>query len=162
MINKSYFKEKSLMKPFRIILVTLGLAAMLGLLLSACGSKATPGPVVLTISGAVGKELSLTEADLRAMKVASISTLPPKQTAEKSYTGVRLSELMSAAQVKPEAGSLVLTGGDGFSSTLDIPVVKACDDCMVAFGDAAGVLNAVMPGQTSKAWVKGIVKIEFK
>ncbi len=150
------------MKQFRIVLVTLTLVALLSLVLTACGPKATPGPVVLTVTGSVGKELSLTDADLHAMTVATISAQPPKQTTAQSFTGVRLSDLMSAAQVKTEATSMVLTGSDGFTSTLDIPTVKACADCMISFGDAAGTLNAVMPGQSGKAWVKGIVKIEFK
>ena len=150
------------MKQFRIVLVTLTLVALLSLVLTACGPKATPGPVVLTVTGSVGKELSLTDADLHAMTVATISAQPPKQTTAQSFTGVRLSDLMSAAQVKTEATSMVLTGSDGFTSTLDIPTVKACADCMVSFGDTAGTLNAVMPGQSGKAWVKGIVKIEFK
>jgi hypothetical protein len=150
------------MKQFRIVLVILALVAILSLILTACGPKATPGPVVLTITGSVGKELSLTDADLHAMTVATISAQAPKQTAAQSFTGVRLSDLMSAAQVKTEATSMVLTGSDGFTSSLDIPTVKACTDCMISFGDTAGVLNAAMPGQTGKAWVKGIVKIEFK
>jgi hypothetical protein len=160
--DKSYFEEKGFMKQFRIILVTLFLVAILTLVLTACGPKATPGPVVLTITGSVGKTLSLTDADLHAMTVATISAQAPKQSASQSFSGVRLSDLMSAAQVKTEAVSMVMTGSDGYTATLDIPTVKACTDCMISFGDTAGTLNAVMPGQTGKAWVKGIVKIEFK
>lgn len=150
------------MKNIRIGLVSLALVVILSLVLTGCGPKATPGPVVLTVTGSVGKELTLTDADLHAMKVATISAQAPKQTASQSFTGVRLSDLMSAAQVKAEATSMVLTGSDGFTSSLDIPTVKACADCMISFGDTAGTLNAVMPGQTGKAWVKGIIKIEFK
>jgi hypothetical protein len=161
-MNKSYYEEKRLMKQLRIVLVTLVLVGILSLALTACGPKATPGPVVLTVTGSVGKELSLTDADLHAMKVATISTQAPKQTDAQSFSGVRLSDLMSVAQVKPEASSMVMTASDGFSSALDISTIKACGDCMISFGDTPGILNAVMPGQTNKAWVKGIVKIEFK
>ena len=150
------------MKQFRIVLVSLALVAILALVLTGCGPKATPGPVVLTVTGSVGKELSLTDADLHAMTVATISAQAPKQTTAQSFTGVRLSDLISAAQVKPEAASMVMTGSDGFTSTLDIPTLKACADCMISFGDTAGTLNAIMPGQSGKAWVKGIIKIEFK
>jgi hypothetical protein len=150
------------MKQFRIVLVLLTLVAVLSLALTACGPKTTPGPVVLTVTGSVGKQLSLTDADLHGMTVATISAQAPKQTAAQSFTGVRLSDLMSAAQVKPDATSLVMTGSDGYTATLDVPTVKACADCMISFGDPAGTLNAAMPGQSGKAWVKGIVKIEIK
>jgi len=150
------------MKQSRIVLVTLALVTILSLVLTGCGPKATPGPVVLTVTGSVGKELSLTDADLHAMTVATISAQAPKQTTAQSFTGVRFSDLMNAAQVKTEAGSMVMTGSDGYTATLDITTIKACADCMISFGDTAGTLNAVMPGQTGKAWVKGIVKIEFK
>jgi len=150
------------MKQFRFTLVLFSLIAVLSLVLTACGPKATPGPVVLTVTGAVGKELALTDADLHAMKVATVSATAPKQTAAEDFSGVRLSDLMSKAQVKSEATSVVLTANDGFSATVDIATVKACADCMIAFTDTAGSLRAVMPGQSNKAWVKGVVKIEFK
>jgi len=150
------------MKQIRITLVLFSLVAILSLLLTACGPKATPAPVVLTVTGSVGKDLALTDAKLHAMKVTTLSTTAPKQTAAKSFTGIRLSDLMTKAQVKPTATSMVMTGSDGYSATVDIATVNACADCMIAFTDKVGTLNAVMPGQSGKAWVKGIIKIEFK
>jgi hypothetical protein len=150
------------MKHARITLVTLSLIAILSLVLTACGPKATPGPVVLTVNGLVGKEFALTDADLHGMTTATISAQAPKATAAQDYTGVRLSVLMDKAQVKAEAVSAVMTGSDGYAFTIDIATIKACADCMIAFSDTAGTLNAIMPGQSGKAWVKGIVSIEFK
>ena len=150
------------MKHIRSTFVIFSLVAVLSLLLAACGPKATPGPVVLTITGLVGKDTVLTDADLHALKVATVSAQAPKQTSAQDFTGVRLSDLMDKAQVKTEAASMVMTGSDGYSATVDIATLKACADCMIAFTDTAGTLNAVMPGQSGKAWVKGIVKIEFK
>jgi hypothetical protein len=150
------------MKQIRTTLVLLSLVAVLSFVLSACGPKATPGPVVLTVTGSVGKALALTDADLHGMKVATISATKPKQTTAQDFKGVRLSDLMDKAQVKADATSMVMTASDGFSSTVDISALKACTDCMIAFTDTAGTLNAIMPGQANKAWVKGIVKIEFK
>jgi hypothetical protein len=155
-------EEEGFMKQVRNVLATLTLVAILSLVLVACGPKATPGPVVLTVTGSVGKGLTLTDADLHAMTAATISTTAPKQTAAQSFTGVRLSDLMNSAQVNTGAASMVMTGSDGYTATLDIPTVKACADCMISFTDTAGTLNAVMPGMTGKAWVSGIVKIEFK
>jgi hypothetical protein len=150
------------MKLARITFTILALAIVMSLGLTACGPKATPGPVVLTVKGLVGGELSLTDADLHAMKTATISTTPPKQDTAQDYTGVRLSDLMAKAKVKAEAASMVMTASDGFSSEIDIATLNACTDCMIAFGEPAGSLNAVMPGQSNKAWVKDIISIEFK
>ena len=150
------------MKQARTTLILFSLIAILSLMLTACGPKATPGPVVLTVTGSVGKGLALTDADLHAMKTVTISATAPKQTTAQNFTGVRLSDLMDKAQVKTEVASMVMTASDDFSSSLDIAAIKACTDCMIAFTDTAGTINAVMPGQSNKAWVKGIVKIEFK
>ena len=150
------------MKQIRTIFVIFFLAAILSLALTACGPKATPGPVVLTITGLVSKDTGLTDADLHALKAATISAQAPKQTTAQDFTGIRLSDLMDKVQVKSEAASMVMTASDGFSSTIDIAALKACTDCMIAFTDTAGTLNAVMPGQSNKTWVKGIIKIEFK
>jgi len=150
------------MKQIRFAFVLVTLLAALSLLLTACGPKATPGPVVLTVTGSVGKDLALTDANLHAMKVATISTTAPKQTAAQDFTGVRLSDLVSKAQVNSGVATMVMTASDGFSSSVDMAVVTACTDCLIAFTDTPGTLNAVMPGQSNKAWVKGIVKIEFK
>lgn len=115
----------------------------------------------LVITGLVGKDLSLSETDLRAMTVANITADQPK-VGSKSFSGVRFSDLMTAASVKSEATSLVMTASDGFSSTIDLTTLKACADCMVAFTDTPGTFMSVMPGQTGKMWVKGLVMLEFK
>jgi hypothetical protein len=115
----------------------------------------------LTVMGLVANELSLSESDLRAMDVADIEAERPKK-GKQAYTGVRLSVLMAQAQVKPEAALLVITASDGFSAEIDLPAVTACADCMLAFTDTPESFLAVMPGQSSKAWVKDVVSLEFK
>jgi hypothetical protein len=115
----------------------------------------------LVVTGLVGKELSLAEADLRAMTVANITADQPK-VGSVNFSGVRISDLMTAASVKPEATSLVLSASDGYSATIDLATLKACADCMVAFTDTPGIFMSVMPGQAGKVWVKGLVTLEFK
>ncbi len=95
------------------------------------------------------------------MTVANITADQPK-VGSVNFSGVRISDLMTAASVKPEATSLVLTGSDGYSATIDLATLKACVDCMVAFTDTPGVFMSVMPGQAGKVWVKGLVTLEFK
>lgn len=167
----------------------IALLLLVTLLVAACAPAATPAPTEppaptptaapptteppaptaepqstgtsLSVTGLVGTELSLTEADLRALDVADIEAEHPKKGMQ-SYSGVRLSVLMAQAQVKPEATTLVLTASDGFSAEIDLPTVIACADCMVAFTDTPGSFLAVMPGQSSKAWVKDLITLEFK
>jgi hypothetical protein len=152
------------------------------LVAAACAPAATPVPVeptavpptaapppteapaaaaTLVVTGLVPKELALSEADLRAMEVVDIQAEHPKKGMQ-DYTGVRLSTLMALAQVKPEAATLVITASDGFSAEIDVPTLTACTDCMLAFTDTPESFTAVMPGQSSKLWVKDVISLEFK
>jgi hypothetical protein len=115
----------------------------------------------LKVTGLVANELALAEADLRAMEVVDIKAEHPKKGMQ-DYTGVRMSTLMTLAQVKPEAATLVITASDGFSAEIDVPTLTACTDCMLAFTDTPESFLAVMPGQSSKLWVKDVVSLEFK
>jgi tungstate transport system substrate-binding protein len=164
----------------RTIKFVLLMGLILSLALTACGSPtptvvpatqapaATEAPVaateapaagpVLTVTGAVDKELSLTNADLHAMEVVKINAKHPKN-GPTDYEGVRLNEILAKAGVKPGASKLVFTASDGFKSEAAYADVKACNDCLVAFDGSN--LNMAMPGMTSgKAWARMVVKIE--
>jgi hypothetical protein len=149
------------MKRTRITPIALALVAVLSLVLAACGPKETPGPVVLTVTGMVGKELALTDADLHAMDVVHITAKHPKNGAQE-YDGVRLNDLLDQAQAQSGATTLVFTASDGFSAEIDLATVRSCNDCLIAFTDTAGNLLAVMPGQSSKLWVKEVITLELK
>jgi len=155
------------------------------LLAAACAPAATPVPVeptavpveptavppteapaaastpTLVVTGLVANELALAEADLRAMEVVDLQAEHPKKGMQ-DYTGVRMSTLMAQAGVKAEATLLVITAVDGFSAEIDVPTLTACTDCLLAFTDTPESFSAVMPGQSSKLWVKDIVSLEFK
>jgi len=149
------------MKRTRTLFIIVSLFLLASVILSACGSAADTGPVTLTVSGLVDKPLSLTDAGLHAMKVADITVEHPKKGAQ-AYTGVRLSDLLAKAKVQSGAAGLVFTASDDFFAELDLATVNSCADCMVAFTDAAGSYQLVMPGQASKIWVKNLIKIEVK
>lgn len=148
------------MKNKKLFVSVLSMAAILALLLSACGS-ADAGPVTLTVTGLVDNELSLTDADLHDMDIANISAEHPKNGMQ-DYSGVRINDLLDEAGVQEGAATLVLTAGDGYSFEIDLATVRDCADCLVAFGDTAGDYMSVLPGQASKGWVKGLVGIEVK
>ena len=149
------------MKHTRTALVLMSLIVLVSIVLSACGSAAKAGPVTLTVTGMVGKTLSLTDADLHAMKVADITAEQPK-VGSKSFKGIRLSDLLSKAQVQSGAANLAFSASDDFSAELDLATVNSCADCMVSFTDTAGNYLLVMPGQAGKLWVKNLIKIEAK
>jgi hypothetical protein len=115
----------------------------------------------LMVTGLVANELALAEADLRALEVVDLQAEHPKKGLQ-DYTGVRMSTLMALAQVKPEAATMVITASDGFSAEIDVPTLTACTDCLLAFTDTPESFTAVMPGQSSKLWVKDVVSLEFK
>ncbi len=159
------------------------LLVVFALAIAACAPAATPVPVeptavppteapaaeapaaastpTLMVTGLVANELALAEADLRAMEVVDLQAEHPKKGMQ-DYTGVRMSTLLAQAGVKAEATTLVITAVDGFSAEIDVPTLTACTDCLLAFTDTPESFMAVMPGQSSKLWVKDVISLEFK
>ncbi|HUT15183.1 MAG TPA: molybdopterin-dependent oxidoreductase [Anaerolineae bacterium] len=119
-----------------------------------------PEPVALTVSGAVENELALSLADLEAMPVIKISAEFKGETAE--HEGVTLKDILDRAGVSSGASSLTLTAADDYSKDVDYADVQACAECIVAFDRDAGYLRMVMPGLSTGAWIKDVVRIEVK
>jgi len=115
----------------------------------------------LTIEGLVDHRVAFTEADLRSMEVVKITAEHPKKGPQ-DYEGVRLNSLLKMAGADADATKLVLIAGDEFTAEVPLADVTACEDCLVAFTEEAGVLNLVMPGMSSGLWIKDIVKIEVQ
>jgi hypothetical protein len=69
---------------------------------------------------------------------------------------------MVAASVQSAATTLVMTGSDNYSASIDLATLKACADCMVAFTSTPGSFLAVMPNQPGKVWVSSLVSLQFK
>ena len=176
------------MKYNHTLLVCLSLAVLLSLILSACGTAATPVPPTavpttavpptavpptaapttasaasgtLAITGLVNTPLTLTDADLHAMTVVTLNLTHPKKGAA-DYTGVRMSDLLNKAGVQSGATTVTLTGSDGYTFDIDLATVTACADCMVAFDATANVYDSAMPNMAGKAWVNGLVSITLK
>jgi hypothetical protein len=151
-----------MMKNTRITLLVLTVLSLTAILLSACGPAATPEPVTLTITGLVDTELQLTDSGLHDMSVVTLTLEHPKNGPQE-FTGVRFNDLLNQAGVQAGATILTLTASDGFASDIDIATVQACSDCLLAFDSATpGVYSSAMPGQSGKAWVKGLISIEVK
>ncbi len=127
--------------------------------------EATAEPVApsgsLTITGAVAQESSLAEADLRTLEVVQRTVEHPKK-GTLTYEGVSLNALLDLAGIEDGTTTLVITASDGFSTEVSLAEVRACADCLVAFTDTAETFTMVMPGLSSSAWVKGVVRLEVK
>jgi hypothetical protein len=144
----------------RLILFSALLLAVT--LLGACGATATPapaGPPALVVKGKVSAELSLTLDDVKALGMEKITAEHPKN-GPTEYEGVRLSKVLDKAGLAADATTLTMVASDGFSADVAIADVKACTDCLVAVDGTT--LNMVMPGQSSKAWVKSVISFEVK
>jgi DMSO/TMAO reductase YedYZ molybdopterin-dependent catalytic subunit len=115
----------------------------------------------LAVFGLVEQSLVFNEADLRNMKVVQITAEHPKQ-GQQDYEGVPLNSLLSLTKVKPGATKLILTASDGYSAEVELSLVEACMDCLVAFTDTPGKFNLVMPDMESSLWVKELMMIEVQ
>ncbi len=148
------------MKQNRSTLISLGLIAVMAILISACGPADT-GPVTFTLTGLVDNPLSITDAGLHKMDAVTLTVEHPKNGMTE-YTGVLLNAILEEAGVQDGATTLVLTASDGYTAEVELAAVLECADCLVAFTETTADYVAVMPGQSSKAWVKGLVGIEVK
>ncbi len=120
---------------------------------SASGTSGT-----LAITGSVDNPLTLTVDDLKKMTVKTITAEHPKKGATE-YTGVLISDLMTAVGVQSSATVLDMGCTDGYMA--EVTLAELDPNSMLSIGDD-GILSAVMPGQTGKAWASDIITMQFK
>jgi sulfane dehydrogenase subunit SoxC len=85
------------------------------------------------------------------------------------YTGVPLRTILEEAGVKPEGKWLLAEGADASAMTRSIPLEKAMEDCMVAFGmngealrpEQGYPIRLVVPGWEGNMWVKWLRRLEI-
>ncbi|GBD42997.1 Sulfoxide reductase catalytic subunit YedY [bacterium HR40] len=85
------------------------------------------------------------------------------------YTGVSLRTLLDYVGLKPNAKWVLAEGADAAAMTRSIPIEKALDDCMVAYGQNGEALRAeqgypirlVVPGFEANMWVKWLRRLEI-
>lgn len=84
------------------------------------------------------------------------------------YTGVPLRTLLDMAGVKPKGKWVLAEGADAAVMTRSIPIEKALDDCLVAFGMNGEALRPeqgypvrlVVPGWEGNMWVKWLRRLK--
>ncbi len=90
----------------------------------------------------------------------TITATHPKM-GDQEYTGVRLSDPFTTPRSAVHGHHSALGATDGFMAEIPLADIEATPDAMIAIG-SDGTLNGVMPGMSSKAWVKDIVSMDFK
>ncbi|WP_019557310.1 sulfite dehydrogenase [Thiomicrorhabdus arctica] len=83
------------------------------------------------------------------------------------YTGVRLSDLLKEAGIKPEGKWIIPEGADASGMSRSVPVELAMDDCFVAYAQNGEALRReqgypirlVVPGCEANMWVKYLRRI---
>lgn len=84
------------------------------------------------------------------------------------WTGVPLKQLLAQCGLRPGASWLLAEGGDASHLTRSIPIAKALDDVIVAFGQNGEAVRPqqgypvrlVVPGWEGNVWVKWLRRIE--
>jgi tungstate transport system substrate-binding protein len=114
----------------------------------------------LKITGKVSKEMSWTEAEIRAMETTQAQS-KNKAGETSTYTGVLMSKLLTMAGPASDATTLVMVGSDGYTAEVPLADVMACVDCIISFRDQGG-FSTVLPNQSGKAQVKGVVELQVK
>ena len=84
------------------------------------------------------------------------------------YTGVRLSDLLKEAGIKPEGKWIIPEGADASGMARSLPLDLAMDDCFVAYAQNGEALRReqgypirlVVPGCEANMWVKYLRRIQ--
>ncbi|MBC7293306.1 MAG: hypothetical protein H5T84_04210 [Thermoleophilia bacterium] len=113
----------------------------------------------LVVKGLVVAPQKLTVADLKALKLSTITAEHPK-LGPKQYTGVKFSDLLPILGVSGEATVVIMGASDGYMAEVPLADIAQNPDCMIAIADD-GTLEAVMPGLSGKAWVRDLVSLDF-
>jgi tungstate transport system substrate-binding protein len=122
------------------------------------GAEEPAGDVALTITGPA-QQMAWTEDELRAMDTLDVD-YTDKDGVVTTYTGVAMSALLGLVGAG-DGATLVLVASDGYSAEIAMADVQSCDNCIVAF-DPEGGLRSVLPDQSGKLQVKGLVEIQIQ
>ncbi len=122
--------------------------------------EAPAAEAALQVTGAVASPQAWTEDEAKAMNAIDVEATNSKGEAS-SYTGVLLSELISAAQPNADATTVVFVADDGYTAEVALDELLACEDCIASFRSKGG-FSTVLPGYEGSLQVKGVVEIQVK
>jgi len=134
-------------------------AELLAKLFTKVGSPAEGASGAIKVSGAVDNPAALTVGRLQNLGVVTLTIEHPKN-GPTAYTGVRFSTIFGLLGVQTGAVDMKAVASDGYTWTIKVADIKAAADAMLAID--SGKLNLVMPGMSTKNWVKDVVSLEFE
>jgi hypothetical protein len=156
--------------PLRLVGASLQTGQMLGQISEiVVNVPPAPTPTVapapensgsITINGMVDQELTLTDAELRAMDILQVTA--EGKDGPVDFQGVSLNDLLDMAGIKDGASKLVFTASDDYSVEVSLSDVRDCPHSLLAFMDAPGIYMIVLPELETSTWVKNVVQIEVK
>jgi DMSO/TMAO reductase YedYZ molybdopterin-dependent catalytic subunit len=114
----------------------------------------------LTIKGMVNQELTLKDADLRAIETITINA--QGKNGPQDFNGVLLNPLLDKAGIKDGSAKLIFTASDNYSGDVNLSDVRDCSKALLAFMDTPGAYMIVLPDQPTSTWVKNVILIEVK
>jgi DMSO/TMAO reductase YedYZ molybdopterin-dependent catalytic subunit len=124
---------------------------------AASGIEAA-GPVKIT--GLVANPLTLGDADLRAMDLATFTA--QTKNGPQDFQGIHLNALLDTAGLKPEAKKLVITATDGYTAEVFLAEVRSCPNALLAVGDSPGHWMTLFPDLPADTWVKNVATIDVQ
>jgi DMSO/TMAO reductase YedYZ molybdopterin-dependent catalytic subunit len=119
-----------------------------------------PDNAALKITGHVETEVGWTEEKIRSMDTIEAESTN-KEGETSTYTGVRISDLLSKASPQDGATTVVFVADDGYSAEAPLADIEACADCIVSFRNQGG-FSIVAPEFPGNVQVKGVVEIQVK
>ena len=114
----------------------------------------------LTIKGLVNQELTLKDANLRALEIITITA--EAKDGPQDFQGILLNQLLDLAGVQDGATKLVFTASDNYSVEVSLSDVRDCPKSLLAFMDTPGTYMIVLPDLETSTWAKDVVLIEVK
>ena len=97
----------------------------------------------LTVSGLVETEMGWSEDEVKAMNTLEVKSTNSKGEAD-TYTGVLLSDIITAATPKADAATVVFVADDGYTAEVGLAEVMDCADCILSFRSKGG-FSSVLP-----------------
>jgi hypothetical protein len=114
----------------------------------------------LDIKGLVNQEVTLKDADLRAMDIVTITA--QGKNGPQDFKGVLLNPILDKIGLKDGATKLVFMASDNYSAEVKLSDVRTCPKALLAFMDTPGTYMIVLPDQPTSTWVKNVITIEVK
>ena len=123
-------------------------------------ASGVPDDAAFKITGDVETEVGWTEEKIRSMDTIEAESTN-KEGETSTYTGVRISDLLSKAGPLDSATTVVFVADDGYSAEAALAEIESCADCIVSFRNQGG-FSIVAPGFPGNVQVKGVVEIQVK